>query len=222
MSANHHPSEATLLAHATGQLSEGLSLVVATHMAWCPPCADAVVAAETVGGVLLSQASPAECSENLLLRTLQALDRRPAASTPQRPAMAGGSALGELIFPQPLQGYLDALGGARWRRLGFGIERICLIPRTAGGGTVHVLRAKPGIRLPRHGHVGAELSVILSGAYEDEIGRFQRGDVADLDETVRHRPHSDEREGCVCLIATEGPPRFEGLLARMIRPVTGF
>ncbi len=222
LNANHHPSEATLLAYATGQLSEGFSLVVAAHMAWCPSCAEAAMAAETVGGVLLSQVSPAECSDTLLVRTLQALDRRPAATAPRHTVRAGGAALAELKLPQPLQGYLDALRGARWRRLGPGIDQICLISRTAGGGTVRMLRAKPGVKLPRHGHAGSELSLILAGAYDDEFGRFERGDVSDLDQEVKHEPRSDEREGCVCLIATDRPVRFEGLLARLFQPIIGF
>lgn len=222
MRANHHPSEATLLAYAAGQLSEGLSLVVATHLAWCPSCADAVAAAETVGGVLLSEASATVCSEDLLSRTFQALGQRPASDVPPRAAMTGASTLAELELPQPLRGYLDALGEARWRWLGLGIAQIRLIARTGGGGTVRLLRINPGMKMPRHSHVGTELSVILSGAYRDEIGRFGRGDFADHDEDVTHQPHADEREGCVCLITTEGPLRFEGLLARLIQPVIGF
>ena len=55
MTVDHHPFEATLLAYASGHLPEGLSLVVATHLAWCAGCRDAVAAAETAAGLLLAK-----------------------------------------------------------------------------------------------------------------------------------------------------------------------
>ena len=72
MTVDHHPFEATLLAYASGHLPEGLSLVVATHLAWCAECRDAVAAAETAAGLLLAQGPQAECSDALLARTLGA------------------------------------------------------------------------------------------------------------------------------------------------------
>ena len=48
-----------------------------------------------------------------------------------------------------------------------------------------------GYGLPAHGHNGAELTLVLRGAYQDEVGRFGIGDAADLDESVEHRPVAD-------------------------------
>jgi putative transcriptional regulator len=224
LSVHHHPSEATLLAYASGRLSEGLSLVVATHLAWCAGCLRSVHAAEAAGGMLLFDAPPAECGEELLARTLHALDGRAAAdAAPARPDSAQASSVGAALeLPQPLRRYLDRLGAPDWRRLGPGVRQISLIPRTAGGGTVRLLRIAPGMNMPRHGHAGLELAVVLAGAYRDEIGRFARGDVADLDEEVMHQPQADHAQGCVCLIATERPLRFESRFLRWVGPVLGF
>lgn len=227
LSVHHHPSEATLLAYASGRLSEGLSLVVATHLAWCAECLRSVEAAEAAGGMLLCDAPPADCGDGLLARTLQALDGRsataPAPARSARPHSAEGRSIGTALqLPQPLRGYLDRLGAPDWRRLGPGVQQISLIRRTAGGGTVRLLRIAPGMNMPRHGHAGLELAVVLAGAYRDEIGRFARGDVADLDEEVEHQPQADEAQGCVCLIATERPLRFENRFLRWVGPVLGF
>jgi putative transcriptional regulator len=227
LSVHHHPSDATLLAYASGRLSEGLSLVVATHLAWCAGCLQSVEAAEAAGGVLLCDAPPADWGEELLLRTLQALDGRSAADpaparsarTLSAPVRSVGAAL---ELPQPLRGYLDRLGAPNWRRLGPGVQQISLIRHTSGGGTVRLLRIGPGMSMPRHGHAGLELAVVLAGAYRDEIGRFARGDIADLDEEVMHQPQADEVQGCVCLIATERPLRFESRFLRWVGPVLGF
>ena len=82
-------------------------------------------------------------------------------------------------------------------------------------------QVKPGMRMPLHGHCGSELAVVLSGAYEDELGRFARGDLADHGEEVTHQPRSDLREGCVCLIATDRPLRFSTPLLRLVQPMLG-
>jgi putative transcriptional regulator len=222
VSLHHHPSETTLLAYASGQLREGLSLVVATHLAWCASCRDGVAAAEMAAGLLLADAPPADCSEDLLARTCVALDGRPVvAAKPHQPTSLPSSGLG-LLLPHPLQGYVDRAGPARWRRLVPGVQQFPLIRRTTGGGTVRMLRIAPGMKMPRHGHAGIELAIVLDGSYRDEIGLFARGDLADLDQDIRHQPRADEREGCVCLIATERPLRFEGWLLRWIQPALGF
>ena len=220
MTAEHHPFEATLLAYAAGQLPEGLSLVVATHLAWCGECREAVATAEMAAGLLLAQGTPAECSEDLLARTIGALDRRAEPTHSPRPTPLP-ALLSELRLPQPLQTYVQSLGRARWRWLAPGVEQIPLVERTAGGGTARLLRVKPGMRMPRHGHHGTELAVVLTGAYEDELGRFARGDLADHGEETTHQPRSDRREGCVCLIATDRPLRFSAPLLRFVQPVLG-
>ena len=220
MTVDHHPFEATLLAYASGHLPEGLSLAVATHLAWCAECRDAVAAAETAAGLLLAQGPQAECSDALLARTLSALDHRPQPAH-QPPPAPRQALLQELKLPQPLQGYVQRLGPARWRWLAPGVAQIPLIGRTGGGGSARLLRVRPGMRMPRHGHCGSELAVVLSGAYDDELGRFARGDLADHGEEVTHQPRSDLREGCVCLIATDRPLRFSTPLLRLVQPMLG-
>jgi putative transcriptional regulator len=212
-----------LLAHATGQLQEGLSLVVATHLAWCGTCRETNAAAEATGGVLLAETEPLECSGDLLERTLAAVEGRNRAPRDGAIAGGGGHEAGPgLDLPEPLRGYLARMGGPRWRRLAPGVRQIPLIRRARGGGTTCLLQIAPGRTMPRHGHAGLELAIVLTGSYRDEIGLFGRGDLADLDQEVRHQPRADEREGCVCLLATEGPLRFEGRLLRWIQPTLGF
>ena len=221
MSVEHHPVEATLLAYAAGQLPEGLSLVVATHLAWCAECLDAVAAAEAAAGLLLCRAAPAECDEELLQRTLAALDGRVTPPPAAAPAWPPHPQLAMPDLPQPLRSYVEALPRPRWRRLGPGVEQIGILGRTPAGGTARLLRIKPGMRMPRHGHRGSELAVVLSGAYDDELGRFARGDLADHGAEVEHQPLSDAQEGCVCLIATDRPLQFSGPLLRLVQPILG-
>jgi putative transcriptional regulator len=78
-------------------------------------------------------------------------------------------------------------------------------------------------RTMRCRHGGAELTLVLRGSFSDETGRYSRGDVADLDETIEHRPVVGKAESdCICLIGSEAPERFHGLLTRQWQRVRRF
>jgi putative transcriptional regulator len=61
-----------------------------------------------------------------------------------------------------------------------------------------------------HGHRGSELTLVLAGAFADATGAYHRGDVQDPDDETEHQPAADKESGCICLIASERPPRLIG------------
>ena len=81
-----------------------------------------------------------------------------------------------------------------------------------------MLKAAPGIELPKHKHRGTELTCILSGAFIHEGGRYGPGDCDDADEEDFHSPVIDNGEECICLVAMQGNIVFQSLLGRMIQP----
>lgn len=221
MTVKHHPSDATLITYGAGSLGEGLSLVVATHLAACPQCRHKVAEIETMGGALLEDLAPAPLAADALERVLGRLDEPAPRRTP-RPAPRPAPPPGALILPAPLDAYLGPVTEDRWRRLAPGIRHIEVLPHRRGGGTLRLLRIAPGTALPHHGHGGAELTLVLAGSYADETGRFGPGDVAELDEETDHQPLADADVECLCLIATEAPLRFKGLLPRLLQPFLRF
>ena len=84
-----------------------------------------------------------------------------------------------------------------------------------------MFKIAPGTTLPVHTHSGTELSLVLRGSYCDELGRFQPGDIADVDQSDIHQPIADTDQDCICLIATEGPTVFQGVFNRMLQPLFG-
>ncbi len=66
------------------------------------------------------------------------------------------------------------------------------------------------------------MTLVLRGAYQDETGRYETGDVADLYGVAEHTPIADAKDGCICLIATLGRMAFKSPLARLLQPLTGF
>ena len=80
MNPRHHPSDATLLTYAAGSLGEGLSLVVASHLAFCSDCRDAVAAGELVGGNLLDTLAPELLAAGARERVLAMLGNAPGSA----------------------------------------------------------------------------------------------------------------------------------------------
>ncbi len=211
---HHHPSDALLVGYGAGSLGEGLSLAVALHLARCPDCRKAMAEIEAVGGALLEDLPPEPLERVTLADTLACLPLR----RDDRPARR---VAGESTVPGPLRPYVGSLSTLAWQRLAPGVRRVELLPRTPRGGSAQLLRIAPGTALPHHGHGGLELTVVLAGSFTDELGRYLAGDVAEADDEVRHQPIADSHEECLCLIATDGPLRFTGLMGRLMQPFIG-
>ena len=217
MNIRHHPDDATLVAYAAGTVTEGISLVVAAHLELCPQCRARVREATDLGGALLAGLDPAPLGEGALAAALALIDAQGDPEPPPhpRPRSVGG-------LPATLAPWLPAgLDGAPWRALVPGIRHFRFPGVDSGAGTVRLLAIAPGTALPHHGHGGTELTLVLRGSFADEIGRFQAGDLADLDPSVQHQPVADTDTPCVCLIATDARLRFSGVLGRLFQPLVG-
>jgi putative transcriptional regulator len=140
-----------------------------------------------------------------------------APDLPHRRSAAGAPGAAEV--PGPLArlvgGDLDAVRW-RWVSPGSWIRRVPV----AGEGRLHLFRCASRVALPEHGHEGSELTMVLRGTLVDSTGRYARGDVCDLDDSIQHIPTAGA-EGCVCVVAQDRPVRFRGLMARLARPWHG-
>lgn len=217
MMPKHHPSDALLIAYGAGSLCEGLSLAVATHLDQCALCRDVVAEIEAVGGALMEELPPEPMGVGTLEAMLDRVDALPLHRC-RRPTVGRDSRAADL--PAPLGRYIGPLAEQRWQRIAPGVRRIDVM-RVAGRGAVQLLRIAPGTSLPHHGHEGIELTMVLSGSFVDEVGRFGPGDLAEMDGEFRHQPIADSHEDCVCLIATDAPLRFTGLVGRLMQPFIG-
>lgn len=211
MIITHHLDDATLMSYAAGSLPNALAGVVATHVAMCPRCHGELAHHEFIGAAMVEGIPPVPLAGPAPVPQLD--ETAPAAII--RSNHAGGD------VPAPLARLLgDRLDAIRWKPLAIGVWHHRLPLAGHGSGDLRLIKAGPGRGLPEHGHTGAELTLVLRGAYRDEVGIFRAGDVADLDEEVEHHPVADA-SGCICLMACERPARFRGLLARLLAPWHG-
>ena len=217
MNIHHHPDDSTILAYAAGAVTEGMSLVLAAHMERCPSCRARMAEAETMGGELIFDLPPVEMSAGGFAEVWQRIQSSPTVEPPKPPVAISQDGLPAVLAPY-LSGGLDSIG---WRSLVPGIRQHIIKEVDSGRGSVRLLSIAPGITIPHHTHRGSELTLVLKGSYVDELGRFQSGDLADLDPSVEHQPVADTDEPCICLIATDDRLRFSGMFSRMLQPLVG-
>jgi putative transcriptional regulator len=216
MKINHHLDDATIFSYVAGSLSQGMALVVASHLSLCKSCQNRVLDMEAIGGALLQDIESAEMSDAALAQALARLDD----STETLPSLGQGaeSCQGSDI-PAPLREYINSLETLQWKRVGKGLYYVDVIERADG--ICRLFKLEPGKVVLPHRHRGNELTLTLRGSYSDVMGCYTRGDIADIDEQVEHEPVVGGSEDCVCLVALDSPLKYTTLLGKFMQVVTG-
>ena len=222
----HHPNDESLLSYAAGALPAGLAIVVGCHLQYCPQCRVSVSANEALGAGLMTALTPkalsARARESVLDQLDAAVSSNVVGSAQSAPkSTATSPAANPDGIPRLLHQFLqqDSFDALPWKRtIAPGLKQIVL---NCGEGDVRLLRIAAGKKMPVHSHGGSELTMILRGGYSDSVGKFNAGDVADLDASVEHQPIADSDEDCICLAGMDAPLVFRGWLARLIQPIVG-
>jgi putative transcriptional regulator len=167
---------------------------------------------ETLGGVLLSGHEPAGADDDgFFQRTMARFNEEAkghgavAAHSLWRPRQSTKLDPGDAIMmPAPLAG----LTGLRrdsvvWKPAMQGVSSLAIPAFPEKEGLLHLLKMEPGSVLPDEFHDGSHLILVLWGAYESEQGRFERGDLADIEPETTHRFHANHPEGATCVVATD-------------------
>lgn len=216
MKTTHHLDEATLLRYASGDLDHAFTMVVAAHLAMCAECRQAVRHAEEIGGHMLNHVDVAPMASDAF-ETLMA--RLNTGDHDQIEVDLGQNVRSDGDVPLPLRALIgNHLDDVSWRLVAPGVRKHEISMGKKGESSLYMLNISPGMAVPEHGHGGAEMTLILSGAYRDKLGVFGPGDVADLDEHIEHQPIVEPGEACICLVATETPTRFKDLISRLMQP----
>lgn len=174
--------------YAAGALSEGMRLLLASHLGFCPACRGRVARLEAIGGALLAEGADAPVAPDCLARVLARITTPCAA----RATVAEGElpTLLSLRLPSPVC-------DLHWRAVGPGLQECRLdgFPAEAVG----LLRALPGAALSRPERCGREARLVLAGEIREGGRTYRRGDLAlgggCPPEAAGGRP-------CLCLVVT--------------------
>jgi len=193
-----------------------METVVRCHLSVCKQCLQKVRLAEAVGGAILEETESHRVlgtAEDLLARASMTQEAHPVSQT--RFSTPPG-------VPAPLAQMLPhGLESIDWKRLVPGIKQHNLSDQPRRNGAFKLLYLEPGVVLSAHTHNERELTYVIKGSYQDEIGRFTAGDIADLDNDDVHQPVVDTHEPCIALIATHSPVRYTGVLGKIMQPFVG-
>jgi len=219
MSVNHHVSDELLLDYAAGNLSEGWSLAIATHLALSPASRRRLEAMEGAAGALLDKITVVQDGGDDAWQRMRA-QLEAGALEALKTSMAQGHHSAEVpVFPEPLRSYLGCdLSGLKWRALGRGAYHI-RIPTEDPTTQVRLLKIPAGKPVPEHTHQGRELTLVLCGSFWDGEDLFARGDLEEADDDLLHTPTATKGEDCICLAVTEAPLKFSSWIVRMIQPI---
>ena len=214
MKIRHQVSDALLLDYATGVLSEGWRIAIATHLALSPQSGRRLALMEMAGGALVRDLPPEpspldeERSWMALIRRLENSKTQDEAPPPGRNPQNAAS----VVLPEPLRSYVGGdVASVKWRPLGRGAYHLPIAVDDKNT-MVRLLRIPAGKPVPEHGHRGRELTLVLSGSFRDGEALFARGDLEEADETLQHQPVATEGEDCICLAVTDAPLKFRSWL----------
>ena len=206
----HHLSKDLLMRYSSGTLCEAFSLAVATHISMCDDCRAALESYEALGGALLDVTDPEEMGEDSFESVMELIKNQPVQKT-QAPETV------ESDVPSALSDYIGgSLQDVKWRPIGLGVKQSLL--KTSGNSTARLLYIPAGTAVPHHSHNGNELTLVLKGAFEDEVARFGPGDVEMADEDLHHQPIAVQGEDCICLAVTDAPLKFQTFLHKLVQP----
>jgi putative transcriptional regulator len=187
-----------MLDYAAGALPPAFQRVVEAHFDLSSNARRLAADIETAGGALLERILPA-----------------PVAATPLPTRQSDTtSASGPDVWSGVRARIaLAASGedGLAWRSRFFGFHEHKL--PIAGASLVKI---PAGRAMPRHTHEGDELTLVLRGAFEDERGIYERGEIVFADRAVEHTPRVSAGEECVCLIAETGVIRLRNWWGRAL------
>lgn len=176
---------------------------------------------EAIGGLSLEAEIPASLSNHFdgdVFARIDAYERDLTHS--KAAAFAAGAGIQELLdLPQPLRDLaLESAGKSGWTFAGAGVRSMAI---EAGGKLkTKLLRIEPGHGAPNHDHTGTEHTLVITGAFHDETGRYGRGDLAIKRSGQIHHPIAAKEGICIALTVEEGDVAFTGALGMLQRMFT--
>ncbi|MEP0070573.1 ChrR family anti-sigma-E factor [Pyruvatibacter sp.] len=201
--------------YALGQLPRAAALLTQSYLEMNPHQRHTADRIEQVGGWSLEKAEPVAMRASTSEALLAQLEGTDVMTAPMRISTSDPF---ESTMPASL---LDAIGrplsDVPWKWRGIGAYEHRLSALEDDGIVARLLRIEPGKAVPQHTHEGMEATLVVSGAYCDDAGRFGPGDLELADDAVDHKPIAERGETCICFAVTEAPMQLTGRIGRIFQ-----
>lgn len=213
--------DAWLAMQSAGTLSPFKQLLLTCQAEMRPAVQEALTASDHIGGALLESAKGADLSDDFMQRLTARIDQDTDHASPAPASAPADAQDAPEWMPGALADYMRRTSQRlKWRHVGGGVQQARL-GRSRNGERLYLLRARPGLPVPRHTHSGQEWTLILAGGYTAGDRQYEAGDLHQEDESCLHDLRIDDDGPCVSLIADEGKLRFANPLLKLLQPVLG-
>ena len=81
----------------------------------------------------------------------------------------------------------------------------------------HLLHIDADGEVPTHTHKGFEITLLLDGSFEDEMGTYHPGDFIELNGEHNHQPRT--KEGCLCYTVADDALQFTEGFHKLFNPI---
>jgi len=71
--------------------------------------------------------------------------------------------------------------------------------------------------VPTHTHKGFEITLLLDGSFEDDMGTYHPGDFIELNGEHNHQPKT--KEGCLCYTVADDALQFTEGFHKLFNPI---
>jgi putative transcriptional regulator len=221
----HHPNAAILKDFVDGNLADSVSLIVSSHVELCEHCqkqvsmltaqaADSVFESDTAGLKLSDSEMDAFLSDDGEF-DFDAIDQITAdlSQAVEVVVEAQQETVSNTTFMIPRA--LNSVARKDWLNLGkISRARLDFDDESHHTSLLHI--DKDG-QVPCHTHKGFEITLLLEGSFEDEMGVYNKGDFIWLDGEHTHQPAT--KEGCVCLTVSSDALYFTKGVSQLFNPL---
>ena len=228
----HHPNAAILKDFVDGTLADSVSLIVSSHVELCEHCQQQVsmLTAQAADSVFESDPSAFESDTSGLqlsdsemdaflsddgefdfnaIAQITADSSQAIEVTPEVQQVT----VADTTFTIPRA--LNSVARKDWMNLGkISRARLDFDDEAHHTSLLHI--DKDG-QVPCHTHKGFEITLLLEGSFEDEMGVYNKGDFIWLDGDHTHQPAT--KEGCVCLTVSSDALYFTKGVSQLFNPL---
>ena len=222
---NHHPNSAILQDFVDGNLADSVSLIVASHVELCEHCRKQVsmLTAQAADSAFESDALELKLSDSEVDAFLvdegefdfDAINQITAdlSQAVEVAVEAQQETVYNTTFTIPRA--LNSVVRKDWMNLGkISRARLDFDDESHHTSLLHI--DKDG-QVPCHTHKGFEITLLLEGSFEDEMGVYNKGDFIWLDGEHTHQPAT--KEGCVCLTVSSDALYFTKGVSQLFNPL---
>ena len=221
----HHPNLNMLKSFVGGSLADSVSLIVASHVELCEHCQQQVnqLTAEAANTVFDTDNLEFPLGHREIdtffsddvefdLNAIESITADLSQSVEMEPEIQKVT-VAKTTFTLPRA--LNSVALKDWISLGkISRARLDFDDESHHTSLLHI--DKNG-QVPCHTHKGFEITLLLEGSFEDEMGVYNKGDFIWLDGKHTHQPET--KEGCVCLTVSSDAMHFTKGVSQLFNPL---